>query len=502
MAGDGDRAIDVHPPIMYLIGNDSPYKGVVMTSIGDRPAWELVLRIKSGELSPLELMRATLARIDRWNPDLNIFVALRPDEALDEARAITDRLAASETLGPLAGIPFGVKDLEDADGLVTSYGSIPFRGNIAAGDSFQVARLKAAGGIVVGKTNVPEFGFTGFTKNRLFGVTRNPWNRERTPGGSSGGSAAAVAAGLVPLCTGSDAGGSIRIPASYSGCVGFKPTFGRIPMGPSPVVITSHLTVAGPLTRDVRDAALYLDVTAGAHPADPYSLPGPQRSYLETIDDLPEGLNIAFSPDLGYARVQADVRSCVEEAVAAFGALGHRVERWRGGLTDMSGVWPRLIAMDIYAQLEGLDASQWNEIGRTLAGVVTEARAMTVADITTMQRARAQLNDQLAMLFERFDLLVTPTMPTEAFSAAGPPPAEIDGHPIPLLGAVAFTYPFNLSGHPAISVPAGLTPSGMPVGLQIVAPRHRDDLVLQAARAFERARPWNGCPPAMADDGR
>lgn len=468
-----------------------------MTSICDEPAWKLALCIRNGELSPLDLMRETLDRIERRNPGLNAFVALRSAEALAEARKVAERLAAGEDVGPLAGIPFGVKDLEDTVGMVTSYGSIPFRDNLADGDSIQVARLKAAGAIVVGKTNVPEFGFTGFTKNRLYGVSRNPWNRDRTPGGSSGGSAAAVAAGLVPFCTGSDAGGSIRIPASYSGCVGFKPTFGRIPIGPAPIVGTSNLTVAGPLTRCVRDAALYLDVAAGVHPADPSSLPNPGMAYLETIDGLPEGLAVAFSPDLGYARVAADVLHGVEDAVSVFATMGHRVDRWQDCLTDMGEVWPRLIAMDICAQLDGLTKAQWGQIGRTLAGVVAETRSMTVADITAMQRSRAQLNDQLAVVFERYDLLLTPTMPTAAFSAGGPPPAEIDGHPIPLLGAVAFTYPFNLSGHPAISVPAGLTRDRMPVGLQIIAPRHRDDLVLQAARAFEQARPWNGCRPAM-----
>ena len=468
-----------------------------MQSICDEPAWKLALCIRNGEVSPSELMQETLARIERLNPTLNAFVAMCSETALAEAHTVSERLAAGEEIGVLAGIPFGVKDLEDAAGMVTSYGSIPFRNNRVGTDSLQVARLKAAGAIAVGKTNVPEFGFTGFTKNRLFGVTRNPWDSERTPGGSSGGSAAAVAAGLVPFCTGSDAGGSIRIPASYSGCVGFKPTFGRIPLGPSPVVGTSNLTVLGPLTRSVRDAALYLDVVAGVHPADPLSLARPARSYMETINEMPHGLRIAFSPDLGYARVQADVATGVADAVTAFEGMGHRVDQWRGGLRDLGDVWPRLIAMDIYAQLEGLDASAWSEIGRTLAGVVGEARTMTVADITVMQRARAALNDQLAALFERYDLLITPTMPTEAFAAGGPPPAEIDGQPIPLLGAVAFTYPFNLSGHPAISLPAGLTPAGLPVGLQIIAPRQRDDLVLQAARAFERARPWTCRPPVV-----
>ncbi|BBO84643.1 amidase [Desulfosarcina ovata subsp. sediminis] len=458
-------------------------------------AWELAQHMAGKSISPLEVMQATVDRIEQINPDLNAFAVLGIEAALNEARTMTERIAAGKPVGPLAGLPLGVKDLEDAAGLVTSYGSIPFKDNLAMADSIQVARLKAAGAIVVGKTNVPEFGFTGFTKNRLYGVTRNPWNRQRTPGGSSGGAAAAISAGLVPLCTGSDAGGSIRIPASYCGCFGIKPSFGRIPLGPSPVVSCSAMTVAGPLTRTVRDAALYLDCTAGVHPADPYALPAPTASYLATIDELPERLRIAFSPDLGYARVQREVMANVEQAVDAFKGMGHTVERWAGSLPDVGEAWSTLIATDIYAQLGDLSEEDRETIGRTLLAAVDRTRHLTVAELTIMQRLRAELNRRLETLFESFDLLLTPTMPTEAFDAGGPPPAEIDGHPIPLLGAVAFTYPFNLSGHPAATVPAGLTPAGLPVGLQIVGPRHRDDRVLQASRAYERARPWKDQRP-------
>jgi len=463
-----------------------------MTSLHYKPAWELADLIARKEISPLEVMRTTLERMERVNPDLNAFVALRPEAALAEAAAMTERIATGEDPGPLAGLPLGVKDLEDTAGMVTSYGSIPFKGNMAREDSIQVARLKAAGAIVVGKTNVPEFGFTGFTKNRLHGVTRNPFNRERTPGGSSGGAAAAIAGGLVPLATGSDAGGSIRIPASYSGCFGLKPSLGRIPVGPAPFVSYSSMVVMGPLTRCVRDAALYMDCTMGPHAADPHSLPVPARSYLACIDEMPRRLKIAFSPNLGYGVVQNAIMACVENAVHAFEEMGHQVELWPGGLPDTGDVWGALIATDIYAQLSGVLEKERNQIGRTLVAVLEQTRQMTVEQITAIQQLRAQLNAGLETLFDEFDLLLTPTMPTEAFAAGGPPPAEIDGQPIPLLGAVAFTYPFNFSGHPAASVPAGLTPAGLPAGLQIVAPRQRDGRVLQAAHAFEKIRPWSG----------
>lgn len=468
-----------------------------MTSLCHRSVWALKSLIDKGELSPLELMLDTIDRIEKIDPQLNAFAALRLEEALEDARRMTEKLAAGESVGPLAGIPLGVKDLEDVADMITSYGSVPFKGNIAMEDSIQVARLKAAGAIVVGKTNVPEFGFTGFTKNRLHGITRNPWNLERTPGGSSGGSAAAIAGGLVPLCTGSDAGGSIRIPASYCGCFGVKLSLGRIPMGPSPFVSYSGLTVAGPLSRTVRDAAMYLDVTVGAHPADPFSLPKPERSFLGSLDDLPEGLRIAYSPDLGYAHVQKEVESWAEKAALTFEEMGHIVEMWTGGLPDVADVWTPLICTDIYAQLGDVLDDCRDEMGRTLVGVVEHTRTLTVDNLTAFQKERAKLNKKLETFFKSFDLLLTPTMPTVAFGAGGPPPMEIEGKKIPFLGAVAFTYPFNLSGNPAASVPAGITVEGLPVGLQIIGPRLQDCLVMQAARAYEKIRPWNNCWPEL-----
>ena len=214
-------------------------------------------RIASGELTPLALMEETIRRVEKINPVLNAFAVIYPERALAQARKATEALQAGRKPGPLCGLPIGVKDMEDVAGMVTSYGSVPYGNNIAAQDSVQVARLKKAGAIVLGKTNVPEFGFTGFTKNRVYGVTRNPWNKELTPGGSSGGSAAAVTSGLVSIATGSDWGGSIRIPASYCGCYGIKPSAGRIPNGPKPLLEMHSIAAMGPLTGTVADAALF-----------------------------------------------------------------------------------------------------------------------------------------------------------------------------------------------------------------------------------------------------
>jgi Asp-tRNA(Asn)/Glu-tRNA(Gln) amidotransferase A subunit family amidase len=466
-----------------------------MTSIRSKSAVELANLIRSKDLSPVELMEETLNRIEEVNPELNAFVSIRADQAMAEAKSMADRIVGGEDPGPLAGIPIGVKDLEDAKGMVTSFGSIPFKDNLAQYDSIQVARLKASGTIVVGKTNTPEFGFTGFTKNRLFGVTRNPWNPGCTPGGSSGGSAAAIASGMVPLATGSDAGGSIRIPACYSGCFGFKPSYGRVPLGPVPVNHISRTLTQGPLSRTVGDAALYLDCVAGYHPMDPDSLPSPGVSYLECLNDHPLSLKIGFSPTLGYARVQHDIMALVEDSVRQFEKMGHSVEIWDGEIPDVGQAWSELTSCDIYAQVHQ-DLEKFRpELGKTLVMSLDHAKTLSLDNHIKNQKIRSDLNRILWEFFERFDLLLTPTMPTEAFSAKGPPPKEIDGHPIPLLGAVAFTYPFNLSGHPAATVRVGLTDTGLPAGLQIVGPRHRDDLVLKAAHAYEQACPWNDLWP-------
>jgi aspartyl-tRNA(Asn)/glutamyl-tRNA(Gln) amidotransferase subunit A len=467
---------------------------IQMSSFHAMSAHELASRVRSKEISPVELMESTLQRIDAINPSLNAFVALRSDQALAEAKDMAQRIASGEDPGPLAGVPVGVKDLEDVAGMVTSYGSVPFQDNRIQRDSLQVARLRAAGALIVGKTNTPEFGFTGFTKNRLFGVTRNPWNTDRTPGGSSGGSAAAVTSGMVPLATGSDAGGSIRIPGCYSGCFGIKPTYGRIPLVPMLPTYMSRFWTLGPLCRTVADAALYLDCACGYHPDDPDSLPRPRTSYSDALRGIPAGLRIGFSPTLGYAAVQTDVMKSVEDAVSVFEDLGHHVEIWEGTLNDVSQAWSELIACDIYAHVrEDLEKIR-PDLGRTLVAALDHAKTLSLEEQIRNHSMRIQLNQTLSRVFDRFDLLLTPTMPTEAFPAKGPPPTEINGHPIPLLHAVAFTYPFNVSGHPAATVRTGFTSTGLPAGLQIVGERYRDDLVLQAAFAFEQARPWQDWP--------
>lgn len=469
-----------------------------MSELYWKPAHELAALIRKREVKPSELMELTIERINETNPKLNAFCALRSEQAMSDARAMDEKIARREELGPLAGLPLGVKDLEDVAGLPTTFGSKPFKDNRPASDSVQVSRLKAAGAIVIGKTNAPEFGYTGFTKNLLFGVTRNPWNGARTPGGSSGGSSAAIAGGVVPLATGSDGGGSVRIPACYVGCYGLKPTKGRIPHDPMlGMQQWNDTAVYGPLTRTVRDAAIYMDAVVGYHPIDPDSVPHPGISYQAILDRIPKKLRIAFHPDFGH-HVQRDVLREIEKAVEVFKDLGHDVSILEENVPETGKDWMRLGGSQSYAMLHEYIDEHRADFGRAFLSGTEGATRVTWKHYGAAYRRRREFNDWCQRVFERFDLLLTPTLPTEAFAAAGPPPSEINGHPLKdILEAIVFTYPFNMSGHPGASVRAGFTDAGLPCGLQIVAERYREDLVLQASYAYEQARPWNDKWPAI-----
>lgn len=454
-----------------------------LTDLADR------LRLRS--VTPVELMEATLARIDETHSDLNAVVCRRPaDECMADARAAEERFARGEAR-PLEGVPLGVKDLEDAAGMVTSYGSLPYKDNVATADTTQVKRLKDAGAIVVGKTNSPEFGWTAVTKNLVYGSTHSPWNLLRTPGGSSGGSSAALAGCVLPMVTASDGGGSIRLPASFVGAFGLKPSFGRVPLGPSAAWGYGDTAVSGPLTKTVEDAAFFLDQVAGPSPYDPNSLPHPGYSYAAKLDEPLQKLRIGFSPDLAYAVVQADIAAAVEDCVSEFAKLGHSVERLQGGPPVMGPEWSALGQFFQAGSLAHLLPEHEEDFGHAFIAGVKTGREMTPERFHAGAVAREQLNRWTASVFEQFDLLVTPTVPFDAPPARGPFPSEVEGRPCPPVAVASFTIPFNLSLHPAATVRAGISTAGLPIGMQIVGPRHRDDLVLQAALAFQQVRPWH-----------
>lgn len=463
------------------------------------PAHALGAAIRRGEARAEDAVDAAFARIRAVDETVNAFCALREEAAREEARAIDAAVARGEDPGPLAGVPFGVKDEQDVAGMATTYGSVPMRDHRPTGDSTMVARLRTAGAIPIGKTNMPEFGSTAFTKNRLFGVTRNPWHLERTPGGSSGGSSAAVAAGEVPLATGGDGGGSIRIPASYSGLVGLKPTFGVVSRAPFYFRDWVDTVCRGPLVRCVRDAAVFLDAVVGYDPLDPDSVPAPARRHADALDDVPTGLRVAYAGSLGYGRVAPDVRREVEAAVADLGrTLGVAVEPIAPRLTDAGFAWAMLNCFEQRAKLAPMLEAHREEWGRGYLQGIDYAAKLTAAEIGDHQRTRLALVEEVARLFGEWDVLLTPTVPTTAFDARGPMPAEIDGARLESpIHAVAFSYPFNLTGHPACTVPVGLGDDGLPVGLQIVTERHAEHLLLAVAAALERARPFTARPSAV-----
>lgn len=453
---------------------------------------ELTGALAARELSPVELLSAVLRRLDQRNPELNAVVAMYDRDALlAQAREAEARIARGEAR-PLEGVPLGVKDLEDCAGLITSHGSIPYRENLADHDSVQVARLRSAGAIPIGKTNAPEFGYTAITKNLIFGVTRNPWNPALTPGGSSGGSSAALSACMLPLVTASDGGGSTRIPASFVGAFGLKPTFGRIPNESKSLWSYGDTAVQGPLTKTVADNALYLDVTAGYAPEDPSSLPHPGFSYRARLaEGVPRKLRIAYSPDLGYAVVQSDIAQAVYDAAKLFERLGHELVEIKGGPPKMGQAWGMWGAFELAAaNLQHLPARE-ADFGRAVLASMKLAWQMTPEWFREQAMRRLELSRWCNAVFAEHDLLITPTVPFDPPPAKGPFPLETEGRAQLDWGVASFTIPFNLSLHPAASLRVGLSRAGLPIGMQLVAERHRDELVLQAAGAFERERPWH-----------
>ncbi len=466
-----------------------PGPGDVMPTVVEAAA-----SIRAGDLGAVELTRACLDAIDRRNEALNAFVHLDAHLALAEARTVDDAVARGriDELGPLAGVPFGVKDLEDCAGMPTTKGSRWYAGRgPAPTDGIHVARLRAAGAIPLGKTATPEFGTWAYTASPLLGVTRNPWDPTRTPGGSSGGSAAAVSSGMVPFCTASDGGGSIRTPASFTGLPGLKPTYGRVPTAGS-----THLAqnaVIFSLASTVADTAVLLDVLAGPDPRDRTALPPPGVRYADAVDrcDL-AGLRVAWSLDLGFAVVDPGVAALCEEAAQAFAeAVGAELVDRPVTLEDYIVLYSRIEGVD---QFVGIDPDLWrhrlDELDPRVAPGWETTPSVTLPKLAAVEAERRRVVAQVADVFADVDLLLTPMSARPPFAAEGPMPTEING--VAGHGGMAVIHGMlaNLVNLPAMSLPAGLTPEGLPVGLQVIGPRYREDLLLAAAARYEQARPW------------
>jgi aspartyl-tRNA(Asn)/glutamyl-tRNA(Gln) amidotransferase subunit A len=452
--------------------------------------------VRRGERRAVEVLDECLTAVERANGELNAFVHLDPGGARRSAEAVDAAVDAGRDPGPLAGVPFGVKDLEDCAGMPTSHGSLLYQGRPpASADTVPVSRMRAAGAVPIGKTATPEFGAVALTDTKAWGATRNPWNPARTPGGSSGGSAAAVASGMVPLATASDGGGSIRIPASFSGLVGFKASFGRIPY---PGSTPSTTTVFGCLATTVADAARHLDVAAGPSDLDRYSLPAPPVRYEEAIESAETaGLRALWSPDLGFAVVDPEVAVIAEAAARDLvRAAGLRAVDEPVALSDPTRVWASSGVLDLFMDLEpGMFPDRAGEMMEYVSIPLTKASRVGAERIATIWQRRLRLDTELADLFSRIDVLLTPTTAVPAYAAEWPMPSSIAGTPVHPSMNVPFTMLANLGWHPAVSVPAGLTAEGLPVGLQIQCRRHADDTALRLARIFEQERPWPRLAP-------
>lgn len=459
-------------------------------------AMELRQRFRSRELSPVEVAEATLARIAAVNPSLNALVTVTPELAMTQAKAAERAYAGESEPGPLAGIPISIKDLTPTKGIRTARGSLIDPDWIPDEDAPIVERLYAAGAVMLGKSNTPELGWKGDSGNRVFGPTHNPWQHGRTAGGSSGGAAAAVAAGLGPLAQGSDGAGSIRIPASFCGVFGHKPSFGLVPQyPPSAVGDISHL---GPITRTVADAALMLTVIAGGDARDRFSWSS-GVDYLVDLDRGVRGLRVAWSPDLGYAPVEPEVRRVTAAGARRFEDLGCTVEEVSPDLPNPQDIidilWSSAMAGYFHGRLDRVR----DLIDPGLLDVVEYGQTLSAAELAAAQGRRGVYYAGMLRFMAKYDLLLTPTLPATAFRAGADAP-ESDGEPAVPIDWTPFTYPFNLTGQPAATVPCGFDGDGLPIGLQIVGRWKSDATVLQAAAAFERIAPWTDRRPPLESD--
>jgi aspartyl-tRNA(Asn)/glutamyl-tRNA(Gln) amidotransferase subunit A len=458
------------------------------------PATELLAAYRAGTLSPVEVARDALDRIAAVDEAVNAYCYVDPDRTLADAAESEKRWLAGEQRGLLDGVPVSIKDILLSRGWPTLRGSHTVDPNQPWDvDAPAVARLREHNAVLVGKTTTPELGWKGVTDSPLTGITRNPWDLSKTAGGSSGGASAAVATGTSPISIGTDGGGSIRIPASFSGVFGIKPTYGLVPVFPaSPYGTLAHV---GPLSWTVADSALALDVLSGSDSRDWTAGPHPERSLSETLRAGVDGMRIAFSPRLGFVNVDPEVAALVSTAAHTFAELGARVELVDPMITDSVEAFHVLWFAGAAASITTLTPEQRAKLDPALLRICEEGASRSALDYVAATAVRAELGRTMGAFHEKFDLLLTPTMPIAAFDAGVevPPGSTLERW----TSWTPFTYPFNMTQQPAASLPCGFTAAGLPVGLQVVGPKHADARVLTACRAFEQARPWHGKRPTI-----
>ncbi len=452
------------------------------------PATELSRLIRTKAVSPVEVVRAAVARAEALNPGLNALCTPTYDAAMEAARQAEAAVMRGERLGLLHGIPTTIKDVAFTRGVRTMSGSRLYEQRVPDFDHVHVERLRDAGAIMLGKTTTSELGWKGCGDSPVTGITHNPWKHGRNAGGSSAGAAVCAAAGIGPVHQGSDGAGSVRMPAAFCGVFGLKPSHGRIPYWPMPN--NGAISHVGPLTRTVADGALMLQAMAGPDDRDAASLESAPEDYLGRLDEGIAGLRVAYSADLGYLPVDAEVAAPVRDAVRAFESLGCHVEEVDPGWGDPIEM-EHVLFTGSFAGMIGHLLDAWED--RLEPGLVALTRhglRYSAADLGRAMGERLQYYDRVRAFFDRYDLLLTPSLSVAAFDNTRLIPAHWEQHPWDWLRWAGFSYPFNLTWLPAATCPCGFTPEGLPVGLQIVAGRFRDLRVLQAARAFEQARPW------------
>lgn len=456
-------------------------------------ATDLLQLIASKQVSPVELTELFLRRIDRLDPQLNAFLLVTHDKAMRAAKAAEEAIARGDSLGPLHGLPIAIKDSQMTKGVRSTSGSVVYKNRVPENDSAVVERVLGAGALMLGKTNVPEFAMVGTCENRLGDPGCNPWNTDCTPGGSSGGSAATVAAFLCPLATGSDGGGSLRIPAGFCGIYAIKPTQGRVShytgLGgkPMPNIFSQN----GPMARTVRDAAFLLQILAGHDPRDPTTLRDSPPDFVAALEKPIEDLRIAWSPDFGFADVQPEVLNVTSKAAGAFEELGCHVEESNLKIDPPYDSFGPLQAANSYTTLGRFLKSHGDQMTEFARFFLEQGAKVTTADYAHALGRVNVLKAQMVNLFETYDLLLSPTACFPAFRN-GEFPGEISGgslYPEQYWNG-QFTLPINTIGYPAASIPAGFSSNGLPIGLHIVGRHGDEETVLAASAAFEQARPW------------
>jgi amidase len=459
-----------------------------VTDICQLSAIELARLIRAKELSAREVVGAHLAQIERLNPGVNAIVTLVPDQALERARLADEDIANGREIGPLHGLPIAHKDLQPTNGIRTTFGSPVYRDFVPTEDSLLVERLRHAGAIVVGKTNTPEFGAGSQTFNPVFGATLNPYDGGKTCGGSSGGAAVALATNMLPIADGSDMGGSLRNPASFCGVVGLRPSPGRVPTWPTPTA-WSTLSVDGPMARSVADVALMLSGIAGPDARSPIAIHESGSRFSAALERDFKGVRVAWWKDLGGVPVDRRVRALVDAQRRVFEALGCIVDDAEPDFTDFDAVFKTVRALAFLTGVAPRVDGHRDQVKETILWEIERGERLTVAEIVWAETKRTELYHRMRRFMERYDFIVLPTVQVPPFDINQPYPTEIDGVAMETyIDWMKSCYYISIVGNPAISVPCGFTPEGLPVGLQIVG-RHRDDWgLLQMAHAFESSR--------------